>query len=146
MGHRCGALAGGRQTVNKAELRAFLAALRLLEPGLHLQVYTDNDYVRRGVGRLKAGGVPRNHTDLWTQVRGVLLHEGWWVEVVKVKSHATEEDVRAERISECVRRGSARADDLAGEAAARVQVPLELVRRVADQDRRASFVLRRLVS
>lgn len=91
-----GPLDGERQTNQRAELTAFIMALKAVKKPAQFEVYSDSQYVVRGInewmagwkarGWKKPGNKPLDNSDLWLEVDSLLgFHQvsiGW------VKGHS----------------------------------------------------------
>ena len=109
-GHHEKVLQGGASltTNNRMELRAVIAALRALSRPCRVEVYTDSEYLRRGVtewlarwrrnGWLTAGKRPVKNQDLWRDLHAAMQpHQVTWR---WVRGHAGDElNERADRLA-----------------------------------------------
>ena len=119
-------LAGHCQNAQRAEVRAFVAALELTDG--HARIWTDSKFVCRGAGFLDSGVVPPlRHGDLWARAarawRRGSSEVGW------VKAQLTWDEAQERGIPWRVWAGNQRADELAGRgAAARAVAPADVDR------------------
>jgi len=119
-------LAGPIQTNNRAELTAVLRALEI--ESRPVEIRTDSSYVFNGCTRYleawRSEGWTRKgkdicNADLWQQVSTLLERRGKEeVAFVKVKGHASQQDVMAGRVSAADKQGNDGADSLAVAGAA----------------------------
>ena len=120
-------LLGSCQTAQRAELRAFVAALERSDG--FARIWTDSMFVVRGASHLQAGQMPPlRHQDLWRRAlrawcRGVS-------EVRWVKAHLTWPAAQQRGIAWQVWAGNQRADELAGLGAAQHAPPAKDATRV----------------
>lgn len=99
-------------TNNRMEMMAVIKALQLLKRPVRARVYTDSQYVQKGIsewikgwkarGWMTAGKTPVKNADLWKALDSVAqLHEVEWL---WVKGHAGHPE--NERADELARRGA----------------------------------------
>ena len=141
-------LPGKVQTNQRAEL---FAVVKVLErDGRMLEVRTDSQYVVNGATswqRWQNGGWQGDNADLWSRLLVVMQQRGADdVKIVKVKGHATREDVRRGRVAEEDKTGNDGADELAVAAARSHAVPAELVQAAATRRRQAKAVQQMFLS
>ncbi|CAK0871462.1 unnamed protein product [Prorocentrum cordatum] len=89
-----GGLAGPRQTINRGETQALLAALVDLQClGAGITYVTDSSYVVRGFGKIVRGVLPRTNIDLWQKIKEALQGAPHLLStaVVKIESHLDQE-------------------------------------------------------
>ena len=136
-----GALPGDRQTVNRGELLAVVAALGRIQPvpGVSTVICTDSLYTWRGAFDPEARDDGSNF-DLWMALKEQVDRHGGRVEFHKVPAHRTWADVDAGVISELDLVGNMVADLIANTFASGCQVPQQVVSEVAMSDARAWIV------
>ena len=148
--YAAGVLEGPMQTVTRAELTAFVQAIRSAPQGQNLTIISDSAYVVNEYAKLRDGQMPMKHRDLWSQVKRQILWTKGYREIrcVKVKAHTTEEDLKTGKygITEYTREGNRLADMAANDAADMAAIDQCLVDRVRAADAEAFVVLRRLVA
>ena len=133
-------LDGSEQTNNRAELAAVLRVLRI--ENRPVEIRTDSAYVHDGIKkhrfawRARAWTTKRRkvrNADLWAAIDEILTSRPHGaVELVKVKGHATAEDVRRGRVALEDKQGNDEADTLA--VAGAYVNPLAAPRRQAAAD------------
>ena len=135
------------QTVTRAELTAFVQAIRAAPQGQNLAVVSDSAYVVNEYAKLQDGEMPMKHRDLWIQVKRHVLSEHRKIRCIKVKAHTTDEDLRTGKygITEFTREGNRLADKAADEAAQMAAIDQCITDKVRMMDADAYVVLRRLV-
>ena len=108
-------LCGQVQTAQRAELRAFVAALE--RTGGNAVVWSDSRYVVRGASRIAMGAcLPRSHGDLWERAR-----QSWLLGTTQVhwiKAHLDWQSAQQRGFPWRAWAGNQRADELAGLGAA----------------------------
>ena len=121
------ALIGPCQTAQRAEVRAFVAALELTAG--NARVWTDSKFVCRGAGFLEQGVLPPlKHADLWA--RAARAWRRGRSEVRWVKAHLEWQEAQDRGIPWHVWAGNQRADEFAGRGAASHAPAADDVRRV----------------
>ena len=140
---RFGAVPGSVQSVPRAELYAAIQALKAAEsPNITLfsdcKYFVDYSEKEPSLLRTVANG------DLWDEFLKLSVNKN--VNVVKVKAHCTLEDVRNGVIQWEHYVGNSYADTLAGEGAARAQVPQAIVDEMSSLDAMAWRIQDRLVA
>ncbi len=117
-------------TVVRAELQAVLEALRLAVPPL--TIHTDSQEVVDGFVRGEGWSTApaRSGASIWRQIWPILHELGPGVGIVKVRGHATADDVRAGRVQAVDYIGNSLADRAArrGSAAAEAASPTRALR------------------
>jgi len=141
-------LPGKVQTNQRAEL---FAVVKVLERDRRrLEVRTDSQYVVNGAvswQRWQNGGWRGDNADLWSRLLEEMQQRGAGdVRIVKVKGHATREDVRRGRVEEADKTGNDGADELAVAAARSHAVPVEFVQAAAKRRSQAKAVQRMFLS
>ncbi|CAK0839124.1 unnamed protein product, partial [Prorocentrum cordatum] len=132
----------GLQTINRAELKGATELLKHTQGDLI--VVTDSAYLIRGYHRGPRRRA-RSNRRLWAELWRVLGARTGQVKFLKVKSHATDPEVRA-RFPAWALYVNEQADEFAGQAAASAAVPQDLVDRVLALDTLAEQVRGRLAA
>lgn len=124
-GHSYGGPVGGRQSAQRAEATAVVAATRLV--GSHIDLVTDSKYVVRMCVRIANGCsiAEEKHADLWEQV--VPAVRSGRLRARLVRAHQNSDAARNHGIAERDCLGNAAADSAAGWAALQRLPPRELV-------------------
>jgi len=141
-------LPGRDQTNQRAEL---FAVVKVLERDRRmLEVKTDSQYVVNGATswqRWQQGGWQGDHADLWSRLLVEMRRHGAdGARIVKVKGHATREDVRRGRVAEADKTGNDGADELAVAAARGHAVPPALVQAATKRRSHAKAVQQMFLS
>ena len=132
----------GLQTINRAELKGAIELLRHTKGDLI--VVTDSAYLIRGHTKGPRRRLQSNRR-LWLEYWRVFGAREGHIRYLKVKSHATDPEVRA-RFPDWALFVNDKADELASEAAAQAAVPQDLVSRVLAMDTLAEQIRRRLAA
>ena len=132
-------LRGPAQTAQRAELRAFVAALERTAGNVH--VWTDSMFVVRGAGFLDAGVVPPlRHADLWERA-----HRAWRPGTTRaqwIKAHLDWQEASQRGFTWQAWAGNKQADELAGrgsQAHAPPDSDVQRVLRVCEDAERAQL-------
>jgi ribonuclease HI len=134
-----GSIGGPRQTVNRAELRALVQALRMTSGAL--RYVTDSSFVHRGFTQLAEGRASfRHHSGMWAEVREHC--EDRDVRVFKLESHLEDHPERLGGTPWSWVAGNAQADVLADEAADEARADIQTREEVNRKQGHAAMVLR----
>ena len=143
-----GVLEGPIQTVTRAELTAFVQAIRFTPSGPNIAVVSDSAYVVNEFAKLQHGQMPMKHRDLWARVKRHVLNDKRRIRCVKVKAHTTEDDLAEGKygITVFTREGNKLADTAADDAAKLAAICPVTIREIRSQDAAGYVVMRRLVA
>jgi len=142
----------GRQTVPRAELWGAIQAI-MGTAAVRTTLLLDATYVLRGIAGITA--VPpavlakRPNADLWRQAQAAVEGRFRSIDFKKIKSHPKDHHFRDPVFSELPRGAwgaNAAADHLADEAAARAQVPAEVVADYAAMEEKAWAIVQRVAA